>query len=550
MASSENIRAIGAWSVLLLLTSALGSCVDSPSLPVESERNGPRASPTSFLAQASPPSQIFGIQRELLTLAVDIPELAGLYVDEGANRLVVLVTHMERSEAVKAIVTSQLIFGPQGPDRFRGPSGSIPTIHVSPAQHSFADLIAWSQILGHAMSAETYRRLNDGDFLAHGVNEKANVVRVRSNRGDLVEELESEWARHGFPPSAVDFLVVDGSIRLSSDVSSGRPRPTTGGYRIRRNLTNPGDWCTLGLNVRDGQGGRHFLTAAHCTGSFTGATGGPMYQTGASSADQIGNVTINPAWDSSPHTCPQATYCAVADVALSTYVPGVLDNPFIAETTTIGTGNNAGSTSVARQLRLVGTQSGVPLGTTVEKTGSTTGTTSGQVTDTCHNVNVGGLLYIPCSYQVQARADGGDSGSGVVRWFAPLLANNRMGLGIVFANYLPSGQSPYYYMYSPWDAIEAHLGVALDPSFPSPLIVSIDGPNEVKPTQLCTWNAQVTNGDAPFSYSWSGILTGTGSSVTGVVGSSGSLMLSVTSSDGQVQFPALAVTVSSSAPDC
>lgn len=80
---------------------------------------------------------------------------------------------------------------------------------------------------------------------------------------------------------------------------------------------------------------------------------------------------------------------------------------------------------------------------------------------------------------------------------------------------------------------------------------SIDGPDEVNLTPLgeCTWEAKVTGGEGNYSYQWSGILSGTGSSITGRVYSSGWLNLQVTATIG-TRSTRKYITVDPEAPDC
>lgn len=56
-----------------------------------------------------------------------------------------------------------------------------------------------------------------------------------------------------------------------------------------------------------------------------------------------------------------------------------------------------------------------------------------------------------------------------------------------------------------------------DPTPPVALVVGINGPTEIQPGATCTWDATVSNGTPPFSYTWynGGLWGGSGSSYTG-----------------------------------
>ncbi len=81
------------------------------------------------------------------------------------------------------------------------------------------------------------------------------------------------------------------------------------------------------------------------------------------------------------------------------------------------------------------------------------------------------------------------------------------------------------------------------PPPPPPLSVSILGPSQVRAGQYCTWFADVTGGQSPYSYQWSGVLSGTGSQVTGAVYNSGWLDLVVTDAASQTDHASLYITV-------
>lgn len=68
---------------------------------------------------------------------------------------------------------------------------------------------------------------------------------------------------------------------------------------------------------------------------------------------------------------------------------------------------------------------------------------------------------------------------------------------------------------------------------PPPLYAYIAGPVEVPGGASCTWQAIASGGTGNYSYQWSGVLSGTGPFISGVVNYPGTLYLTV--SDGQQQ---------------
>ncbi len=88
---------------------------------------------------------------------------------------------------------------------------------------------------------------------------------------------------------------------------------------------------------------------------------------------------------------------------------------------------------------------------------------------------------------------------------------------------LGTGGRDQYFGYGRVDAMKA-----LRP----PVSATIDGPSTVSPMSSCLWDAAPTGGIPPYTnYSWSGVLSGSSSSVSGSVFSSGWLYLSVKDSN-------------------
>ncbi len=77
--------------------------------------------------------------------------------------------------------------------------------------------------------------------------------------------------------------------------------------------------------------------------------------------------------------------------------------------------------------------------------------------------------------------------------------------------------------------------------------VSISGPSRVSGSETCTWRANAIGGRQPFVYSWSGVLSGSGSTVAGRVRSTGYLAVRVVDSTGQSRTHRERVTVGSAA---
>ena len=95
---------------------------------------------------------------------------------------------------------------------------------------------------------------------------------------------------------------------------------------------------------------------------------------------------------------------------------------------------------------------------------------------------------------------------------------------------------------------DASVGRVLYANVPRMHPVSWSGPSTVKPSDVCVWEAETLGGRQPYSYSWSGVLTGSGRTISGSISSSGWLYLDVDDSAGETKSYQAFVTVDSGAP--
>jgi len=122
----------------------------------------------------------------------------------------------------------------------------------------------------------------------------------------------------------------------------------------------------------------------------------------------------------------------------------------------------------------------------------------------------------------------------------------------------PSSGSASYFIYEPSSGHPQNGFAYLDFTFgqrspvcpTNPPAVSITGPTLVPTGSLCEWQAVVTGGEAPYTYTWTGVLSGSGPTLTGSPTESGLLRVDVIAADGQYAFDYHSITVSESAPPC
>ena len=84
----------------------------------------------------------------------------------------------------------------------------------------------------------------------------------------------------------------------------------------------------------------------------------------------------------------------------------------------------------------------------------------------------------------------------------------------------------------------------------SALTANISGPDEVQPIQFCSWSASVSGGLQPYTYSWSGVLSGSASDIMSLVSESGWLNLTVTDDANSQVNTSKFITVDFQAPEC
>lgn len=360
-----------------------------------------------------------------------------------------------------------------------------------------SQLVAWRQAMWR--SAESDHQIWSAD-----ADEGRNRVRLGIGSPDVIPDVESLAAEIGVPVEALYFEEMKALPVLAADVTD-ELRPTLGGIQASRTFQSSAE-CTLGFNVRDSGGDRYFLTASHCGDQYTSGTLGiDFYQPGDGDpfAPRAGETSHNPVWSTSGCNV-LADYCRDTDAAAVEYDSGIGHAFSVAERSSIGSGSSAGNLTIGTSRRVIGTVAPAQ-GMVVYKTGRSTGTTTmspgSLASGTCSSELVGGFggdtLEIKCAHSASMRADRGTS-------FNPI----------------------------------------------APLSVNIGGPTEVRDDQSCAWNSAVFGGRPPYTYDWSGVLSGSNPGIFGTVTSSGSLRLEIESDDGQDADDSISISVSPSAPPC
>ena len=316
--------------------------------------------------------------------------------------------------------------------------------------------------------------------------------------------------------------------------------PVRAGMQIARPTSDPtkSEACTLGFSaLRDGVDA--FITNAHCTYELWAADGTPFYQPlPPLLGNYIGAELDDPG---AARTCRKGSLyylCRYSDAVLVEYADDVdFAVGRIARTTWRSTNpTQSGSTTIDPAdpyFEVFWVDKYPSHGETVHKMGVTTGWTSGTVVSTCETA-LWVVMALACQYRATYASAGGDSGAPVFKWDGvtrppdPPLRENGSGATLTGIHWGRRDASSAWF--SPLGGVEKDLG-QLDVLWEG-FSATISGPMILEPGETGTWWGSASGGTSPYSYEWSGVLSGTGSSITGELWSSGTLDLTVTDADG------------------
>ena len=376
--------------VLALLATAACEQSDAPL--------GPQPSDAAVRAAAAPQSFRTPDDEFARASRAEVPGFAGFYLKADGTPVVRLVDPSQRG-AAQRYLAQEFIRARNGRHK-----GAPTQPEFIPAAYDFAQLKDWAEALTPLMSTR------DDVFLVD-VDEVENRVLLGVADAAAGGAVRGEAARLGIPAAAVAVQTqAKPQVRASL-----RDRQTTlkGGIQIAF-----GQYlCTLGFPAtRNSTGATIFVTNAHCTGTQYANDGIAIYQNTVASGNQIGNeVADRGMWAcvSGVASCRQADAAYISNNGTRPVGRGLIAR------TNWATGANAGTTIVG-DFRIVGRYTGtLPVGSVLDKTGRTSGSTYGNVTNSC--VTIGSLR---CQDISKVWSEGGDSGSPVYVW----LSNNDVQL--------------------------------------------------------------------------------------------------------------------------
>jgi hypothetical protein len=458
-----------------------------------------------------------------------VPGFAGLYL-RGDDEVVVLLTDASRRPEAETYVGAAVDPGER----------PVARVDVEVVQYDFDQLNEWFKVVA-SFGDES------GQLASLDIDEVNNRlgIRVLSERAALA--VRDHALRSGIPSSVVEIRVqsAPGLLHTLRDPY----RPSDGGYEIVN--VESSEVCTLGWNfTRDDE--PHFVTASHCS-ELTGELDGSK-ETQPASGAQIGTEVLDATPQSGIYLAGWGVWgctgtgwyqpCVAADAAAFEYHDSVTTRVgYVARPYGypggFGTPGDYLDVNTSAPFRIVAKRvsHNLPVGTSLNKVGRTTGWTAGQVLQTCLHIWLG--LNTRCQWLTNVYAESGDSGSPY--FFGPIDGDVAL-TGILWGGH-PAGASDTTYM-SPIDFVEWHLG-EMDvcatedgscPFFDYPFDVYISGWNPV-PTnagEMCSWWATPEHnwGQVTYEWEWNGQVVSSNNYYVSDESTPGWYWLEVTAWDG------------------
>jgi hypothetical protein len=376
-------------AVLTLLLSAACDSSNAPVSPEPGDASLNRAAPQASFR--TPDDEFARASR------AEVPGFAGYYLQPDGTPVVRLVDPSQRGAAQRYL--AQHFIAARRGRRAGAPQQPV----FREAAYDFAQLHAWAEALNPLLTSRS-------DVYLIDVDEVENRVLLGVADATATGAVRAEAARLGIPAAAVATQTqarpqVRASLRDWQSTLKGGIQIAFGSY-----------YCTLGFNAKRSTGASIFVTNSHCTTTQNATDGVTIYQNNVVSGYAIGAEVADRglyACVSGVASCRQADAAYISNNGSRTTGQGLIAR------TNWATGANAGTT-ITGDFRIVGRYTGsLPVNSYLDKTGRTSGSTYGLVTNSC--VTIGTLR---CQDISKVWSEGGDSGSPVYVW----LSNNDVQL--------------------------------------------------------------------------------------------------------------------------
>jgi hypothetical protein len=420
MLRTPSVRLVLAAGVALVIS----ACQDQPNPTSPDPRD------VAVSAQRSPQG---GGLPSTEQLDRQVPGFGGFFLDASGEPTIYLARGVSRAPAEQALSAYMAA---------RGLSAAA--LHVREARYGWQQLQRWQDAA------------TNGAFSVNGTvyvdnDETTNRVRIGVENIGTAGQVRAAAARLGVPDDAVIVDQVEPIVQVAT-LQNVIDRPVRAGVQINF----PGFLCSVGFNATTPAGQKSFITASHCTSKQGGVENTPYYQPLQSvNGTLIATEVADPAYTKLAG-CPGGRVCRYSDASRAAYASGANQAlGLIARTS--GANNHSldiiGSFSITADDCTPSSVGGcLPVGTTINKVGRTTGWTAGTLTNTCVNTGVQGSRIVQlCQNFVSAGVGGGDSGSDV---FQITSSPNVKLAGVLWGGSSSGNQ----FVYSPFANVVKELG--------------------------------------------------------------------------------------------
>ncbi len=402
---SHHIRALAS------LICSVAGCADDLSAPFESV-----SAEVSRIPDDATPVRLDDLLAEIND---EVPEFGGIFFDSTGS-LVILATDAPDHESLDAVLVRVL-----GLDR-----STIASAQVKPCTYPFDQLNAWHLQLGRVVLPLAEVSMTD-------IDDASNRLTIGLVDASAKARVAAVVRAAGVPEHAVTFAVhplVTPTAKVTEKI-----RPLRGGLQISRGPTI----CTLGFPMaRKGVPG--FITNSHCTAMQGGNEhtkfGQPLI------ADYVGEEAYDILYWIGEPPCEYPYVCRESDSAfvksaeslerkVALLKPGVLD--------------------VQGYARVTGRSNWPLQGEAARKSGRTSGSSEGTITQACAVMKSTTNQMYFCNHRVSGpdpMAQPGDSGSPVFRVTNQPAKDDARLLGVLW------GASTGSFVFSPLGAIELDMG--------------------------------------------------------------------------------------------
>ncbi len=538
MASDTSHKKAILWT-LTLVTILVGAVGCDEEHSVQSPTEPPNLGET--ISRNNPRSGRLNYDDRMAAIADDVPGFAGFLYDSN-QQLVVQLTDVGRLTDARDRVAEFLTQQSGGNARLAAEYNSqVSSMSARPVKYNFRQLHDWhDEIVDKVIS-------HNHSIISSDIDEAENRIVLGVREGEDISGVVAAVEGLAVPFDAV--LVRSARMPRFAASLRDKVRPVVGGVKITlKNFLYSAD-CTLGYNVAvPDSGSWYFVTNSHCTSQLGVTNNDSVHQATANNLIGI-EVANSPTFDrGDDQDCPTGRTCMDSDAALFRYTTSSWKHGHIAWPSSSGSTNF----STTKKIWAYG---GPILNHSVSVVGQKSGLQWGLVTSTCWNglaySEYHGYYYMLC----QGRAsygdyedDEGDSGAPVV---SPTYWGDVSSVGLLWG--IDAGRTTAYF--SSGGAWRSDLSDEMgdsdlysDIGHSPPPSVTISGPSIVHPDWYCTWNASGSGGVPPYTYTWSGVLSGTGGSIGGMISSSGDLRVTIEDDVDHTDTAYKYITVSSSAP--